>query len=50
MRLDDIFEKIRITPRMRGKPVVKNASSRDSGITPADAGKTALTLGTDPEV
>ena len=26
---------------MRGKPVVKNASSRDSGITPADAGKTA---------
>ena len=27
-------------PRMRGKPVVKNASSRDSGITPAHAGKT----------
>ena len=30
-------------PQVRGKPVVKNASSRDSGITPAGAGKTLPT-------
>ena len=29
-------------PRMRGKRILNNACGMDDGITPADAGKTAL--------
>ena len=35
---------------MRGKLIGSMAEQRANGITPAHAGKTALTLGTDPEV
>ena len=40
VRLDDVFEKIRITPQVRGKPCTVLPLPAPSGITPAGAGKT----------